>query len=145
MRCDPLGVPPAAGLPVLHVACAVLIDADGRVLVAERPPGKPMPGLWEFPGGKIEAGETPEAALIRELDEELGIRTHGSCLAPVGWASHAYPDKHVVLLAFACRKWSGRAAGREGQALRWERVVDLWRLPMPEADRPLLGLIEAVI
>lgn len=145
MSCDPSGVAPAAGLPVIYVACAALVDADGRVLVAERPPGKPMAGLWEFPGGKIEPGETPEAALVRELEEELGVRTHGSCLAPVGWASHAYPDKHVVLLAFACRKWLGAPAGREGQALRWAKLTELWRLPMPEADRPLLGQLAELL
>ncbi len=140
-----MGAAPAAGLPVIYVACAALVDADGRVLVAERPAGKPMAGLWEFPGGKIEPGETPEAALIRELEEELGVRTHGSCLAPVGWASHAYATKHVVLLAFACRKWEGQPAGREGQALRWAKLTELWKLPMPDADRPLLGQLTELL
>ncbi|MGI4880834.1 MAG: (deoxy)nucleoside triphosphate pyrophosphohydrolase, partial [Janthinobacterium lividum] len=133
------------GLPLVHVVAAALVDADGRVLVAERPPGKDMAGLWEFPGGKIDPGETPEAALVRELAEELGIDTSASCLAPAGFASHAYAGFHLVLLLFACRKWRGTARGREGQRLRWVRVPDLFALDMPPADRPLLGLLAALL
>lgn len=143
--CDPGDAPRHARLPLLVVACALLIDADGRVLVARRPPGKPLAGLWEFPGGKCEAGESPEAALVRELREELGIDTAESCLAPCGFSSHAYADTHLALLAFACRKWRGVALGREGQALRWARINELWTLDMPPADRPLLGQIAAML
>ena len=133
------------GLPLLTVACAVLVDRDGRVLVAERPPGRDMAGLWEFPGGKVETHETPEAALVRELEEELGIATAASCLAPCGFASHPMPRFHLLLLAFAIRKWTGSPAGREGQTLRWVAVPELFRLPMPPADRPLLGQIAALV
>jgi 8-oxo-dGTP diphosphatase len=121
------------------------VDADGRVLVAQRPAGKHLAGQWEFPGGKVEAGESPEAALVRELAEELGIETAQSCLAPVGFASHPYDRFHLVLLAFAIRKWRGTPQGREGQAVRWCRLADLWALDMPPADRPLLGLLAAVL
>ncbi|MFQ3666468.1 MAG: (deoxy)nucleoside triphosphate pyrophosphohydrolase [Sphingomonadaceae bacterium] len=139
------GAAAPAGLPLLTVACAVLVDADGRVLVADRPPGKDMAGLWEFPGGKVEPHESPEAALVRELAEELGIETAQSCLAPCGFASHAYAGFHLVLLAFAIRKWRGVPRPREGQQLRWLSVNDLFRLPMPPADRPLLGQIAAIL
>ncbi|WP_448584917.1 (deoxy)nucleoside triphosphate pyrophosphohydrolase [Thermaurantiacus sp.] len=135
----------AVGLPVVLVSCAVLVDADGRVLVAERPAGKPMAGLWEFPGGKLGEGEVPEAALVRELAEELGIETAASCLAPCGFASHAYPEFHLVMLAFAIRKWQGTPAPREGQRLRWVRVPELFQLAMPPADRPLLGQVAALL
>ncbi len=131
--------------PLCLVACAVLVDAEGRVLVTTRPPGREMAGLWEFPGGKVEATESPEEALVRELAEELGIMTDGACLAPCGFASHAYPARRVLLLAFAIRKWAGRPVPREGQALRWVRVSDLFGLPMPPADRPLLGQIAAIL
>ncbi len=134
-----------AGRPVLLVACAVLVDAEGRVLVTDRPAGKDMAGLWEFPGGKVEPGESPEAALVRELAEELGIETAASCLAPCGFASHAYDEAHVVLLAFAIRKWRGAPAPREGQKLAWVEVPALFRLAMPPADRPLLGQIAAIL
>jgi 8-oxo-dGTP diphosphatase len=140
--------PGASGLqrlPMLTVACAILVDADGRVLVADRPAGKDMAGLWEFPGGKLELDEAPEAALVRELREELGLETAASCLAPCGFASHAYGDFHLVLLAFAIRKWSGTPVAREGQQLRWVRVNDLFRLEMPPADRPLIGQIAAIL
>jgi 8-oxo-dGTP diphosphatase len=139
------GGAPAQGLPVLLVACAVLVDAEGRVLVTDRPPGKDMAGLWEFPGGKVESGESPEAALVRELGEELGIETAASCLAPCGFASHAYPQIHLVLLAFAIRKWRGAPRPREGQRMQWVEVPALFRLPMPPADRPLLGQIAAIL
>lgn len=139
------GSTPPAGLPLLLVACAVMVDGEGRVLVTDRPPGKEMAGLWEFPGGKVEPGESPEAALVRELGEELGIETSASCLAPCGFASHAYAQVHVVLLAFAIRKWRGAPAPREGQRLQWVRVPELFRLAMPPADQPLLGQIAAIL
>ena len=134
-----------AGLPINYVVAAALIDADARVLVAERPAGGSLAGLWEFPGGKIELGETPELALVRELAEELGIETCANCLTPAGFASHAYPEFQLVLLLFACRKWKGTPRGLDGQRLQWRRVPELFALDMPPADRPLLGLLEAVL
>jgi 8-oxo-dGTP diphosphatase len=133
------------GKPQILVAAAALVDADGRVLVATRPAGRYMAGLWEFPGGKVDPGETPEQALIRELDEELGIATHASCLAPAAFASHDYADFHLLLLLFVCRKWQGRPTPRDGQALKWAPVNELFRLDMPPADRPLLGVLAALI
>ena len=124
------------------LVCAVaLIDADGRVLLAQRPEGKSLAGLWEFPGGKVEPGETPEAALIRELEEELGIGTWASCLAPLTFASHSYADFHLLMPLFACRKWQGIATPREGQKLAWVRANDLKSYPMPEADKPLVPIL----
>lgn len=123
---------------VLVAACA-LVDADGRVLIARRPEGKPMAGLWEFPGGKVEAGETPEASLIRELREELGIDTQASCLAPLTFASHSYENFHLLMPVFVCRRWSGRPEPREGQELAWVRPVRLRDYPMPPADIPLIA------
>lgn len=128
-------------MKLVLVAAVALIDRDGRVLVAERPEGRSMAGLWEFPGGKIEPGETPEAALIRELREELGIDTWASCLAPLTFASHAYADFHLLMPLFACRKWEGTPAPREGQRLKWLRPADLALLPMPPADRPLVAVL----
>jgi 8-oxo-dGTP diphosphatase len=125
---------------VLVVAVA-LIDADGRVLVAQRPEGKAMAGLWEFPGGKVEAGETPEAALMRELREELGIDTWSSCLAPLTFASHAYEDFHLLMPLYACRRWEGVPRAREHAALRWVGARALAGLPMPPADRPLVAVL----
>lgn len=122
---------------VLVVAVA-LVDVDGRVLMAQRPEGKAMAGLWEFPGGKIEPGESPEAALIRELSEELGIDTTESCLAPLTFASHIYESFSLLMPLFVCRKWSGTPIGREGQAIKWCKVNELRDLPMPEADYPLI-------
>ncbi|MCP4385968.1 MAG: (deoxy)nucleoside triphosphate pyrophosphohydrolase [Hyphomicrobiales bacterium] len=127
---------------VFVVACA-LIDADGRVLITQRPEGKPMAGLWEFPGGKIEAGETPEGALLRELSEELGIDTESACLAPLTFASHRYDDFHLVMPLFVCRKWRGTVRPLEGQALKWVAARKLRDYPMPAADMPLIApLIE---
>jgi 8-oxo-dGTP diphosphatase len=126
---------------VILVSAVALIDADGRVLLAQRPEGKSMAGLWEFPGGKVETGETPEAALIRELQEELGISTHASCLAPLTFASHAYPDFHLLMPLFACRRWQGNPVGKEGQTLKWARVQELRDYPMPPADVPLIAVL----
>ena len=124
------------------VAAVALIDADGRVLLAQRPEGKSMAGLWEFPGGKVEAGETPEAALIRELHEELGIDTWTSCLAPLTFASHTYPDFHLLMPVFACRRWKGIVQPQEGQQLAWVRAKDLRNYPMPPADVPLIPMLQ---
>ncbi|WP_185804778.1 (deoxy)nucleoside triphosphate pyrophosphohydrolase [Pontivivens nitratireducens] len=126
-------------LRTVLVAAVALIDPDGRVLMAQRPEGKSMAGLWEFPGGKIEPGETPEVALIRELQEELGIDTWASCLAPLTFASHSYDTFHLLMPLFACRKWKGIPQGREGQALKWVRADALMDLPMPAADVPLVA------
>ena len=124
--------------PILLVAAVALIDADNRVLIAQRPDGKSMAGLWEFPGGKVEAGETPEAALHRELKEELGIDVCLECLAPFNFASHAYDKFHLLMPLFVCRRWSGMVMPREGQALKWVMPRDLRSYPMPPADAPLL-------
>jgi 8-oxo-dGTP diphosphatase len=128
-------------LKLVLVAAVALIDADGRVLLAQRPEGKSLAGLWEFPGGKIEAGETPEAALIRELDEELGIDTWASCLAPLSFASHSYPDFHLLMPLYACRKWQGVPRPREHAALKWAAVRELAKYPMPPADGPLVAVL----
>ena len=123
---------------LLVVVAAALVDADGRVLVSQRPEGRSLAGLWEFPGGKVEAGERPEAALIRELAEELGIAVAEACLAPLTFASHAYPDMHLLMPLYICRRWEGIAQPREGQALKWLRPRDLRSVPMPPADAPLI-------
>lgn len=128
-------------MKTLLVSAVALIDRDGRVLLAQRPEGKPMAGLWEFPGGKVEAGETPEAALIRELHEELGIDTWASCLAPLTFTSHSYDDFHLLMPVFACRKWQGTPTPREGQALKWVRAGELRNYPMPPADIPLIAVL----
>jgi 8-oxo-dGTP diphosphatase len=125
---------------VLVAACA-LVDADRRVLIAQRPAGKTMAGLWEFPGGKVEAGERPEDSLIRELREELGIVVSEACLAPLTFASHAYPGFHLLMPLYVCRIWTGRPQPREGQALKWLRPPDMQDLPMPPADRPLVAFL----
>jgi 8-oxo-dGTP diphosphatase len=131
--------------PIVLVAAVALIDADGRVLLAERPEGKAMAGLWEFPGGKIDPGETPEAALIRELAEELGIDVHESCLAPFTFASHGYDDFHLLMPLYVCRKWSGIVTAREGQRLKWVRPAQLADYPMPPADKPLVALLRGLL
>lgn len=123
------------------VSAVALIDIDGRVLLAQRPEGKAMAGLWEFPGGKIETGETPEAALIRELHEELGIDTWSSCLAPLTFASHTYENFHLLMPLFACRKWEGTPQPKEGQTLKWVRPAELRNFPMPAADIPLIPIL----
>lgn len=123
------------------VSAVALIDRDGRVLLAQRPEGKSMAGLWEFPGGKIESGETPEAALIRELHEELGIETWQSCLAPLTFASHTYETFHLLMPLFACRKWEGTPIAKEGQTLKWVLPKDLRNYPMPAADVPLIPIL----
>ena len=132
-------------MKVVLVAAVALVDRDGRVLLAQRPAGKSMAGLWEFPGGKVEPGETPEAALIRELEEELGIRTWGSCLAPLTFASHSYDDFHLLMPVFACRKWEGTPEAREGQALAWVRPNRMRDYPMPPADIPLIAMLRDML
>jgi 8-oxo-dGTP diphosphatase len=125
-------------MTLLLVAACALLDRDGRVLLARRPQGKHMAGLWEFPGGKIEAGERPEQTIIRELREELGIDVTEACLAPLTFASHAYADFHLLMPLFVCRRWSGRVEPREGQEVKWVRPVRLRDYPMPPADAPLV-------
>ena len=129
---------------VLVVAVA-LIDADGRVLLAKRPKGKNLSGLWEFPGGKIEPGEKPEAALIRELKEELAIDVSESCLAPLTFASHAYEDFHLLMPLYICRRWTGNVVSAEGQELKWVRTLDLRNYPMPPADKPLIPHLQELL
>jgi len=131
--------------PVVLVAAVALIDADGRVLIAQRPEGKAMAGLWEFPGGKVQQGETPEAALIRELREELAIDTQESCLAPFTFASHAYDDFHLLMPLYLCRQWRGTAQPLEGQALKWVWAKALRDYPMPPADRPLIAMLRDLL
>lgn len=129
---------------VLVVACA-LVDIDGRVLLARRPKGRPMEGLWEFPGGKVEEGETPERALIRELREELAIDVSEACLAPFTFASHAYPEFHLLMPLYVCRRWKGEVTAREGQELAWVRAVRLGDYPMPPADVPLTAMLRDLL
>ncbi len=124
--------------PLLLVAAVALIDDDNRVLIAQRPEGKSMAGLWEFPGGKVEAGETPEDALCRELKEELDIELCRACLAPFNFASHAYEKFHLLMPLYLCRTWDGEIRPREGQAVKWVRGIDLSRYSMPPADEPLI-------
>jgi 8-oxo-dGTP diphosphatase len=133
--------PPPAPLKLLLVAAVALLDPDGRVLLARRPAGKPMAGLWEFPGGKVEPGERPEDTLIRELFEELGITVREPCLAPLTFASHAYESFHLLMPLYACRRWEGFVQAREGQALKWVRPRDLRAYPMPPADEPLIPFL----
>lgn len=137
--------PHTDGRPVVWVSAVALVDADGRILMAQRPAHKRFAGLWEFPGGKIETGETAEQALIRELREELDISTQASCLAPVTFASHNYPDFQLMMLVYACRTWEGFAIGREGQTLTWVRPSELLQLPMPPADLPVAAMLQILL
>ncbi|WP_310085571.1 MULTISPECIES: (deoxy)nucleoside triphosphate pyrophosphohydrolase [unclassified Sphingopyxis] len=136
------GKPPKTGLVVV---AAALVDRDGRLLVQQRPDGLSMAGLWEFPGGKIEPGETPEEALIRELGEELAIDVDQACLAPACFASDMLGERHLLLLLYVCRKWRGTPVAQHASALRWVRPVELHGLAMPPADKPLIGLLEALV
>jgi 8-oxo-dGTP diphosphatase len=130
---------------LLVVAACALIDTDGRVLIAQRPPDKPMAGLWEFPGGKVEQGERPEDTLIRELNEELGIVVDEPCLAPLAFASHSYPDFHLLMPLYVCRRWQGTATAREHVRLAWVRPNRLREYPMPPADEPLIPHLSALL
>jgi len=138
---DPPGGWPTDKVKLITVSAVVMVDVDGRILIAQRPEGKNMAGLWEFPGGKIEPGETPERALIRELNEELGIDTTESCLAAFTFASHRYDDFHLLMPVFLCRKWDGFVTPQEGQVLKWVKISELKNYPMPPADKPLLAMI----
>ena len=139
------GARAAPSKPLLLVVAAALVDADGRVLLAQRPPGKAMAGLWEFPGGKLHVGESPEQALVRELREELGIETRDSCLAPFAFASHVYDDFQLLMPLYICRIWQGTPQPREGQSLAWVRAVRLADYPMPPADLPLVALLRDLL
>jgi 8-oxo-dGTP diphosphatase len=132
-------------MKLLLVVAVALVDADGRILLAQRPEGKALAGLWEFPGGKLEAGERPEDALIRELQEELGITVKHACLAPLTFASHAYDDFHLMMPLYICRRWEGEISGREGQALAWVRPGQLRDYPMPPADEPLIPHLQDLL
>ena len=132
-------------MKTILVVAVVLIDHDGRVLLSQRPSGKSMAGLWEFPGGKVENGEVPEEALIRELNEELGIDTWSSCLAPLSFASHSYEDFHLLMPVFVCRKWVGSPTPMEGQALKWVNRDKLKDYPMPPADIPMIAVIRDLL
>ena len=134
-----------ADLPTKYIVAAALVDVDGRVLLAQRPDDKTMAGLWEFPGGKIEAGETPEAALIRELQEELSIDTKSSCLAPLSFASHSYETFHLVMLLYICRRWWGSPQPVEGGTLQWVRAPRLRDFDMPEANMPLVAALQDLL
>ncbi|MCM2440116.1 8-oxo-dGTP diphosphatase MutT [Agrobacterium vitis] len=127
--------------PILLVAACALLDSDGRILLAQRPEGKSLAGLWEFPGGKVETGETPEETLVRELEEELGIATKIPCLAPLTFASHTYETFHLLMPLYVCRRYEGMPQGREGQAIKWVKPRDLRSYPMPPADEPLIPFL----
>jgi 8-oxo-dGTP diphosphatase len=130
---------------IVTVAACALVDPDGRVLIAQRPEGKPMAGVWEFPGGKVEVGETPEQSLIRELEEELGIVVKEACLAPLTFASHSYPDFHLLMPLYICRRWDGMVTAKEGQCLKWVRPNRLREYPMPPADVPLVAHLTTLL
>jgi 8-oxo-dGTP diphosphatase len=130
---------------ILLVAACALIDTDGRILLAQRPEGKSLAGLWEFPGGKVEPGETPEETLIRELDEELGVVTKVACLAPLTFASHSYEQFHLLMPLYVCRRFEGIPYGREGQAIKWVRPQALRDYPMPPADEPLIPMLQDLL
>ena len=132
-------------LPIILVVAVALVDADGRVLLAQRPAGKAMAGLWEFPGGKVQAGETPETALIREIKEELGIDTSEACLAPFVFASHGYEAFHLLMPLYLCRRWTGIVTPREGQSLAWVRPLKMDQYPMPPADKPLVAMLRDLL
>lgn len=132
-------------MSLLLVVAVALVDSDGRVLIAQRPEGKQLAGLWEFPGGKVDAGERPEAALIRELGEELGIEVETACLAPLTFASYAYADFHLLMPLYICRRWKGFVTAREGQVLKWVRPMDLRAYPMPPADAPLIPALRDLL
>ncbi len=136
---------PTGAQKIILVAAVLLVDIDGKILLSQRPVGKSMAGLWEFPGGKIEEGETPERALIRELKEELNINTTQACFAPFTFASHTYEDFHLLMPCFLCRKWDGFVTGAEGQKVTWVKPEDLKNYPMPPADKPLLAMIRDFI
>ena len=146
MSCgDALKLPPPdmPNLPTLFVVAAALIDYRNQILMAQRPEGKHMAGLWEFPGGKVDPGEIPEFALMRELREELGIETRPGCMFPIGFTSHSYEKFHLLMPLYAIRVWSGIPKSLEGQPLKWVKPQDLYSLPMPEADKPLIPQLEA--
>jgi 8-oxo-dGTP diphosphatase len=132
-------------IPTLMVVAAALVDPDGRVLLQQRAPHRSMAGLWEFPGGKLEPGETPEEALIRELEEELGIQTESACLAPAAFASHGLDELHLILLLYVCRKWRGTPRPLDASALTWVRPQQMFSLAMPPADKPLIGLLDTLL
>ena len=134
-----------ADVPIILVVAVALVDVDGRVLIAQRPEGKSMAGLWEFPGGKVEPGEAPEHALIRELQEEIGIDVTKNCLAPFTFASHRYDDFHLLMPLYVCRVWDGAVVAREGQTLKWVRALDLNDYPMPPADIPLIAMLRDLL
>jgi 8-oxo-dGTP diphosphatase len=134
-----------SSLPLILVAAVALVDTDGRVLLARRPEGKEMAGLWEFPGGKVLPGESPESALVRELKEELGLDTAESCLAPFTFASHRYPAFHLLMPLYVCRRWTGMPTPLERQELAWVRPKQLNDYPMPPADRPLVALLQDLL
>ncbi|MCJ8510097.1 8-oxo-dGTP diphosphatase MutT [Rhizobium lemnae] len=133
------------GRRLLLVAACALVDADGRILLAQRPEGKNLAGLWEFPGGKVEPGETPEETLVRELHEELGITTKVPCLAPLTFASHTYEDFHLLMPLYVCRRFEGIPVGKEGQAIKWVRSANLRDYPMPPADEPLIPFLQDLL
>jgi 8-oxo-dGTP diphosphatase len=133
------------GPRLLLVAACALIDTDGRILIAQRPPGKAMAGLWEFPGGKIETGESPEQSLIRELGEELGIAVEEPCLAPFSFASHSYAEFHLLMPLYVCRRWEGTPTAREHSSLKWVKPADLAKYPMPPADLPLIPMLRDLL
>jgi 8-oxo-dGTP diphosphatase len=133
------------GKKIVLVAACALIDSDGRILLAQRPEGKSLAGLWEFPGGKVEQGETPEETLVRELEEELGIKTKVACLAPLTFASHSYDTFHLLMPLYVCRRYEGIPQGREGQALKWVKPMALRDYPMPPADEPLIPMLQDLL
>jgi len=134
-----------AGKKILLVAACALIDSDGRILLAQRPEGKSLAGLWEFPGGKVEPGETPEECLVRELEEEIGIKTKVACLAPLTFASHSYDTFHLLMPLYVCRRYEGIPQSREGQALKWVKPMQLRDYPMPPADEPLIPMLQDLL